>query len=304
MAFKKNSLGKGLDAIFIDNETEQLTDNTTDSQNDNNTTTDKNVSKGVSMINVSLIEPNHNQPRKIIDDEALSELSDSILRHGIIQPILVRPIGDNSYQIVAGERRFRAARMAGLMEIPVNIKEMSEQEVAEIALIENLQRENLTPMEEANGYKTLMDEYSLTQEDVAKAVGKSRPAITNVLRLLNLPLDVQKMLDKRELTFGHARTLLGLDNEKDMLSLAKLVIQKEISVRELEKLVKDMNSNSKDTPKTKKAKRDSYYDEVELSLKEVLGRKVKINNKTKDSGKLEIEFYSKDDLKDIANKLS
>lgn len=295
MSLRKGSLGKGLDAIFVDNETEILSQEPS---------TKPETTSGASMINVSLIEPNRNQPRKDIDDEALSELSDSILKHGIIQPILVRPIAKDSYQIVAGERRFRAARMAGLREVPVNIKEMDDREVAEIALIENLQRENLTPMEEANGYKQLMQEHSLTQDEVAKAVGKSRPVIANALRLLNLPKEVQDMLSRRELSFGHAKTLLGLQNQADMIALAKAVVAKDISVRELERLVKEANKPIEiDKPK-KVSKRDNYFDEVELSLKDVLGRKVKVNNKNASSGKLEIEFYSKDDLKDIANKLS
>lgn len=286
MALKKGSLGKGLEAIFTENETEQSP-----------------KTKDAHLMNVSEIEPNRNQPRKNMDDEALSELSDSILRHGVLQPILVKPIPEGGYRIVAGERRYRAARMAGLREIPVVIKELSEQSASEVALIENLQRQDLTPIEEANGYKELMQEYDLTQEDIAKAVGKSRPAIANMLRLLNLPEEVIDMTDKGELSFGHARALLGLENEDDILRLAKYAIDKDISVRTLETLIR-ANTRKQAKKQNVSPERDKYFNEVELSLNEALGRKVTVKNKTQISGKLEIEFYSKDDLRDIANKLA
>ena len=282
---KKGGLGRGLDAIFMDNDTIE--------------------SEGsVIKLKISEIEPNRTQPRKEFDEKALAELADSISQHGLIQPLLVRPILGGGYQIVAGERRWRASRMAGLSELPVVIKELSDQEVMELALIENLQRENLSVIEEAYGYKTLMDEYNFTQEDVAKSVGKSRSAIANTLRILNLPQSILEMLKTNDLTAGHARAILSLENDEDKENLAKNIMENKLSVREAEKLAKKINLQKKESKSSSpKVKRATFFDEVELSLKDYLGRKVKVSNGKDDHGILQIEFYSQEDLADIARKL-
>ena len=279
MAVKKSGLGRGFDAIFADNSVED-------------------ISTGVSTVKVKLldIEPNRDQPRKQFDEEALAELSDSIARHGVLQPLLVRPMPDGGYQLVAGERRWRASRMAGLTEVPVVIRDLTDSQVAELALVENLQRENLNPLEEANGYKELSEKFGYTQEKISEIIGKSRPAIGNALRLLALPEEIQEMVQEGSLSAGHGKALLTAEDEKLMLSLAKLVIEKELSVRETERLARN---SVKDEPKGKKAKkRNPYYDEAELALSDVLGRKVKITKSSK-KGSLEIEFFDDEDLKKL-----
>ena len=215
MAKKIGGLGKGLGAIFIENDTE-----------DRNATV---------TLKISEIEPNRSQPRKEFDEKALTELAESIKEHGLIQPILVRPLIGGGYQIVAGERRYRACRMAGLTQVPVTIRELTDEETMELALIENLQRENLNPLEEALGYKSLMEEYSFSQEQVAKAVGKSRSAVANTLRLLNLPEDVTELVKEGKLSAGHARALLAFDDEALMIKTAKSVVDEDLSVRQVEK---------------------------------------------------------------------
>lgn len=279
MAVKKSGLGRGFDAIFADNSVED-------------------ISTGNSTTKVKLldIEPNREQPRKQFDEEALSELSDSIAQHGVLQPLLVRPMPDGGYQLVAGERRWRASRMAGLTEVPVVIRDLTDAQVAELALVENLQRENLNPLEEANGYKELSDKFGYTQEKISEIVGKSRPSIANALRLLNLPEDVQEMVSNGSLSMGHARAILSLEDDKMKTDLAKLVIQNDLSVRETERIARNM---VKEAPKKSKAKkRNPYYDEAELALSEVLGRKVKITKSSK-KGALEIEFFDDADLKKL-----
>ena len=279
MAVKKSGLGRGFDAIFADNSVED-------------------ISTGNSTTKVKLldIEPNREQPRKQFDEEALSELSDSIAQHGVLQPLLVRPMPDGGYQLVAGERRWRASRMAGLTEVPVVIRDLTDAQVAELALVENLQRENLNPLEEANGYKELSEKFGYTQEKISEIVGKSRPSIANALRLLNLPEDVQEMVSAGSLAMGHARAILSLPDDKMKTELAKLVIQNDLSVRETERIARNM---VKEAPKKSKAKkRNPYYDEAELALSEVLGRKVKITKSSK-KGALEIEFFDDADLKKL-----
>lgn len=282
MAKKLGGLGKGLNAIFMENDAE-----------DNNSTV---------TLKLSEIEPNKNQPRQDFDETALAELAESISKHGLLQPILVRPIIGGGYQIVAGERRYRASRMAGLSEVPVIIRELSESETMEIALIENLQRENLTPIEEAVGYRTLMDEHGFSQEEVSKAVGKSRSAVANSLRLLKLPEDILKMVSDGVISAGHARAILSLEKEEDMLFLANEIAKRDLSVRQAEKLSKKMNQAEKVPPAvTVKA---SYFSEVELALTEYLGKKVSVSPlKNKEGGILQIEFYSDEELKELANKL-
>ena len=283
MSLKKGGLGKGLDAIFSDNDID---------------------SKSVSTLRISEIEPNRSQPRSDFDEEALAELADSISQHGVLQPLLVRPISDGGYQIVAGERRWRASRMAGLREVPVVIKELSDIEVMEIALIENLQREDLSPIEESKGYKALMDNYGFTQEQVAKSVGKSRSVIANALRLLSLPESVLRMVAENKISSGHARTLLSLNNKENIEKVANLIIEKGLSVREVEKLCKQMNEPKHRKKETQK--RLPFFDEIEICLKEELGRKIKVKtyDSKKQKGIVEIEFYNENDLADIASRLA
>lgn len=279
---KKAGLGKGLDALFIDNSTEE---------------------NGDKLVNINDIEPNREQPRKFFDEEALKELADSIAMHGVIQPLLVRPLSDGGYQLIAGERRWRASRLAGLSQVPVVVKEMTDEEAMELALIENLQREDLNPIEEAEGFKLLMDTYSFTQEQAAERVGKSRPAVANALRLLSLPEEVLDMVKQGIISSGHARTLIPLTDEKLIIKLAEEISQKELSVRETERIVKTLLKPKNEIVK-KKSKRDPYYDECEIAIREELGRKAKINVSRGNKGSIEIEFFSKEDLQSILEALA
>ncbi len=277
-AVKKGGLGRGLEALFNENATDE---------------------KGVVTLRLTEIEPNRNQPRTNFDEDALSELAESIEKHGLIQPIVVRPTSSGVYQIVAGERRWRACRMAGLDEVPVVIKELDDQKYFEVALIENLQREDLNAVEEAQGYRTLIDSYGLTQEQVAESVGKSRSAVTNALRLLNLDENALSALENGEITAGHARAILAAETDElaaDMLKVAKLGA----SVRELEAMAKAKPKTAKLTPPSAK---NNFYSEVEISLKNELGRKVDIKSKGKGKGTITLEFYSDEELADFAKKL-
>lgn len=250
------------------------------------------------------IEPNKEQARKQFDEAALSELADSIAQHGVLQPLLVRPIIGGGYQLIAGERRWRASRIAGLTQVPVIIKELTDDEAAVISLIENLQREDLNPIEEAYGFASLIKDFDLTQEEAAQRVGKSRPAVANALRLLRLPQEVIDAVREGKLSAGHARALAAIDDEKTAIFAAKTVMDKGLSVRETEKLVKALTAEKKEKKK-KTAARNSFFDEVELSLNNSLGRKAKVVTKSgKESGTLEIDFYDKDDLARIAKVLS
>lgn len=281
MAKKLGGLGRGLDSLFADNSVDE-------------------INPSVNKLRIMEIEPNHDQPRKDFDEKALSELAESIEQHGVLQPLVVRPLANGAYQLVAGERRWRAARIAGLTEVPVVIKELSDEEVIEIAMIENLQREDLNPLEEALGYRYMMDELGITQEQAAEKVGKSRPAVANALRLLKLPDEVQEMIKNNLISPGHARALLGFDSEDMIIQTAKQIVKEDLSVREVETMVK----NSKKAPKIpKQQKRDKFFSEVELALVENLGRKVKIKESKRDAGLLEIEFFDKDDLESLAMKL-
>lgn len=279
MASKIGGLGRGLDSLLLENAVEE--------------------SSSTVSLRITEIEPNKEQPRKFFDEAALSELAASVAQHGVLQPLLVRPLPNGQYQLIAGERRWRAARMAGLQEVPVVIREMTEQEAAEVALIENLQREDLNPMEEAHGYRKLMESYGMTQEETAKAVNKSRPAVANALRLLSLPSSIATLVQSGELSAGHARTLLSFETKEQQEQAAKDVIEKGLSVRALEKMAK-----AAQTPRSEKeyVRRESFFDEVELALAEHLGRKVKVSVKEK-VGTLQIEFYGKDDLAQLANLL-
>lgn len=283
MAAKRNGLGRGLESLFVDNSVEEI-----------NASTNK--------LKLMEIEPNHDQPRKIFDEKALTELADSIAQHGVLQPLVVRPMTNGGYQLVAGERRWRAARIAGLSEVPVIIKELTDEETIEIAMVENLQREDLNPLEEALGYSYMMQELRITQEEAAEKVGKSRPAIANSLRLLKLPEEIQEMVKNNLISAGHARALLGFSNESDMLATANLIIKEDISVRQIEALVKAAKT-APAKPKEPK-KREKFFSEVELALKNNLGRKVKIKESgKKGAGVLEIEFFDKSDLESLALQL-
>jgi len=282
MAVKKG-LGKGLDALFIDNST---------NSDEMSTETAK----------INEVEPNRNQPRKIFEDEPLQQLADSIREHGVIQPILVRPLSSGMYQIVAGERRWRASRMAGLTEIPIIIRDYDDTKTMEIALIENLQRENLNPIEEAQGYKELMETYKLTQADVSTSVGKSRSAIANTLRLLNLPIEILDLVQGGKLSSGHARALLALVNVEDMISLAKKAVAQGLTVRDLEKISKKQGETATKPIKQQQVKQN-YFNEIEIALNQELHRKVKVTGKG-DKGTIEIAFYSKEELGDIAKRLA
>lgn len=253
---------------------------------------------------ISKVEPRAQQPRTYFDEQGLQELSDSITEHGIIQPLTVREIGSGYYQIIAGERRWRAARMAGLEEVPARIIEADDKTTMELALVENLQRENLNAAEEARGYRTLMTEYGMTQEETAKRVGKSRPVIANALRLLNLPDEVMSMLENGEIASGAARAVLALENADDQIKAAETIVEKKLSVREAEQLVKEMQQKSgKGRKKPVKKKNNSiYFEDVQNTLSDKLKRKVKISGSEK-KGKIELEYYDEDDFENLCEAL-
>ncbi len=281
----KRGLGKGIDSLIptgskLKNENEY-----------------KDESKSVSMLRISDIEPNKTQPRKMFNEDRLNELAESIKQHGIVEPLIVVK-KDDYYEIVAGERRFRAAMIAGLTEVPVVIKDYSTEQIVEIALIENIQREDLNPIEEAKAYQQLIDEFSLKQDEVADKVSKSRTAITNALRLLKLDERVQNMVIEECISSGHARTLLAIENKEEQYDIACMVFDQKLSVRETEKLIKKLNN--KGTPK-KKAElyNKEIYADFEEKLKQSMGTKVSINRKNNTKGKIEIEYYSETELERI-----
>ena len=283
MASKKGGLGKGLDMIFMENNIES-----------------ENVP---TVLKISELEANKAQPRTIFNDELLKELADSVLKHGIIQPIVVKPLSSGKYKIIAGERRFRAAKMAGLTEVPVIIKDINEKEITELALVENLQRENLSALEEAKGYKNLMENYDLTQEEVAKSVGKSRSYVANTIRLLNLPSFVIDKLESNEITAGHARAMLPLSGD-DIERALKTTISQGLNVRQLEQLVKKINFKELEKPKSLKViKKDTFFNKIESDLHKKLKRKVKIVSGRRKKGTIPIEFFGEEDLSNIYNIL-
>lgn len=284
MAKVKGGLGKGLEALFVDN------------------TTDSNDAAPTKMA-LGEIEPNREQPRKQFEGGALADLADSIRQHGVLQPLLVRPMADGTYQLVAGERRWRAARMAGLSEVPVIIRELTDSETIVLALIENLQREDLNVIEEALGYRELMEQFGMTQEQASAKVGKSRPVIANALRLLNLPQRVLDLLEDQQLSAGHARCLLALEDEQQIIALAEETIKKGYSVRQLEAIVKRVKKNAAPRTAASQVWDNSFFTEVELALTESLSRKVKVNG-TGEKGQLTIEFYGEDDLRTLTELFS
>lgn len=287
MAVKKTGLGKGLDSMIPPKVVKETMKEIKSSESET----------GERILKINEVEPNKKQPRKFFNEEALKELSDSIKQHGIVQPLVVAKQKDY-YEIIAGERRWRAAKMAGLKEVPVVVKDYSPQEVMEIALIENIQREDLNPVEEAKAYQNLIKEYNLKQEEVADRVSKSRSAITNSLRLLKLEDQILDMLIDEEISSGHARTLLALDDPGQQVMVAEKIIKDQLSVRDTEKLVKSMNQPVKKVPK-KELKNDFVYRDMEEKLKQKIGTKVKINRKSENKGKIEIEYYSQDELEKI-----
>lgn len=300
MAVKRKGLGKGIDSL-IPNAGVSKAKTSTESK-----PVVKEVIKEVikevqvpadTMMKISDIEPNREQPRKNFDKAALEELADSIKQFGIIQPIVVQK-KDDYYEIIAGERRWRAAKLAKVKEVPVIIKEYTKQEVMEIALIENIQRKDLNPIEEALAYKSLIDEYNLKQEELAKRVSKSRTAITNSMRLLRLTQEVQEMLINEELSMGHARALLGLEQEDLQLEAAKSIIEKGLSVRDTEKLIKSI-LNPKQAKLPIPSGDEAVYTAISTKLREKLGTKVSINHKKGGKGKIEIEYYSQEEFERI-----
>lgn len=292
MAVRKG-LGKGLDTLIPKGVIAEAPAPDTNEKT-------KEVAKPDEYVNITKVEPNRNQPRKTFDEDSLQELADSIKIHGVFQPILVVNRGDY-YMIVAGERRWRAAKLAGLKEVPVIIRDYTDREIAEISLIENIQRTDLNPIEEAIAYKSLIDEYNLKQDELAERVSKSRAAITNAMRLLKLSDEVQEMIVSEMISAGHARALLAVTNQKEQYELAQRVFDEKLSVRDIEKIVK-----AKDKPKTEKKvdkKQEAIYHDIEEKLKISVGTKVSITSKGKNKGKIEIEFYSQDDLQKIMDLL-
>lgn len=302
MAGKKSGLGRGLDALFpektvqnnkiqtvktVKSEKTIPTESKKSNQHEN--------SNGERMMKISLIEPNRDQPRKKFDEDALQELSESIKQYGILQPLLVSDKKDY-YEIVAGERRWRAAKMAGLKEVPVVIKEFSTQEIVEISLIENIQREDLNPVEEAMAYKRLMDEFHLKQDEIAERVSKSRTAVTNSMRLLKLDSRVQQMMVDEMISAGHARAILAIADTEKQYNVAMKVFDEKLSVRETEKLVKNVLMPTKKKKTVSDSTEDAIYESLEEKMKNITGTRVFIHRKKNNKGKIEIEYYSRDDL--------
>lgn len=275
----KGGLGTGLSALFDDNTTDTISSMT---------------------VRLSEIEPNRDQPRKVFNEESITSLAESIKEHGMLQPILVRPFR-SGYQIIAGERRWRAARMLGLSEVPVQIREMDDQQAMQIALIENLQRENLNPVEEAEGYKDLCERFSMSHEDIAKAVGRSRSSVSNAVRLLSLPDEILIMLSEGDISTGHAKALLSFEDEGKMIQAARKAAEGKLNVRALEKLAKEQDKDEENYIKNNRI--DSYFKEMEIGLHDALGRKVKVEY-GKNKGALILEFYNKEDLAELAEKLA
>jgi ParB family chromosome partitioning protein len=288
MAKKNSGLGRGLEAIFLDN---SIAEEKSHSE------------EGVSKIKISLVDPKRDQPRKYFDKDALEQLSASIVENGLLQPILVREYGEGRYQIIAGERRFRASKLAGLSEIPAIVLDKDDKNAAQIALIENIQREDLNPIEEALAYKSLAEEYDMTQEELSKQVGKSRSSIANSVRLLDLPDEVLTLVASKELSAGHARTLLGLHNREDMILLAQHAVENDLSVRVLEDEVKRLNKPQKPTvEEDENPPLVDYFRELEIRVQSHLGRKVKIDGKGRKKT-ITLSYEDNEDLDEILTLL-
>ena len=287
MAVKRKGLGKGLDSLIPENKSVKLAVKPEKAE--------ESVKTGEQMLKINQVEPNREQPRKHFEEDALLELADSIKQYGVLQPLLVRKRKDY-YEIIAGERRWRAAKLAGVKEVPVIIKEYTEQQAVEIALIENIQRENLNPIEEAMAFKKLLTEFNLKQDEVAERVSKSRTAVTNSMRLLKLGEKVQQMIIDDMITTGHARALLAIDDEEQQYLLATKIFDEKLSVRETEKLIKSLKNPKKQVKVVKTVENAFVYDDLAEKMKRVLGTKVSISPKGNGKGKIEIEYYSDDEL--------
>lgn len=292
MAVKRNGLGKGLDSLIPDKKVKPAASEKREDKKE------EFVNKtGEIMVKINEVEPNREQPRKDFDEDALVELADSIKQFGILQPLLVQKKKDY-YEIIAGERRWRAAKLAGLKEVPIIVKNYTEQEIVEISLIENIQRENLNPIEEAMAYKRLLEEFNLKQDEVAERVSKSRTAVTNSMRLLKLSERVQQMIVDDMISTGHARALLAIDDEEQQYILANKIFDEKLSVRETEKLVKALKNPKKEVKKTV-IEHTFVYDNIEEQMKNIIGTKVSVNPKANGKGKIEIEYYSEEELERI-----
>jgi len=287
MPVKKKGLGKGLDSLIPDNKSVK-------SLGSNQNSSEEDTESDTQMMKINNVEPNRKQPRKKFEEDALLELADSIKQFGIIQPLIVQKRKDY-YEIIAGERRWRAAKIAGLKEVPVIVREYTNQEIVEISLIENIQRENLNPIEEAVAFKRLLEEFNLKQDEVAERVSKSRTAVTNSMRLLKLEERVQQMIVDDMISTGHARALLAIDDKEQQYELANKIFDEKLSVRETEKLVKDIK-NPKKSKEKKKIENEFVYRDIENKLKEIMGTKVSISSKGNGKGKIEIEYYSDEEL--------
>lgn len=287
MAVKKKGLGKGLDSLIPDNKSVKAAAKTDAAPDE--------PKNGEQMMKINMVEPNREQPRKNFEEDALLELADSIKQFGVLQPLLVRKRKDY-YEIIAGERRWRAAKLAGVKEIPVIVKEYTEQEVVEISLIENIQRENLNPIEEAMAFKKLLTEFHLKQDEVAERVSKSRTAVTNSMRLLKLNEKVQQMIIDDMISTGHARALLAIDDPEQQYTLAVKIFDEKLSVRETEKLIKNLKNPKKSEKKEKTVENAFVYEDLAEKMKQVLGTKVNVLSKGNGKGKIEIEYYSDSEL--------
>ena len=301
MAGKKSGLGRGLDALFPEKTVQSKPKTVKTVKEEKKVAVDtkkfsqQETSNGERMMKISMIEPNREQPRKKFDEDALQELSESIKQYGILQPLLVSDKKDY-YEIVAGERRWRAAKMAGLKEVPVVVKEFSTQEIVEISLIENIQREDRNPVEEAMAYKRLIDEFHLKQDEIAERVSKSRTAVTNSMRLLKLDSRVQQMMVDEMISAGHARAILAISDPEQQYNAAMKVFDEKLSVRETEKLVKSILTPTKKKPVVSNPTEDAIYESLEEKMKGITGTRVFIHRKKNNKGKIEIEYYSRDDL--------
>ena len=298
MAVKRNGLGKGLDSLIPNkNEKNEKAINKTVKSDVKPKNEEKASKSGERMVKINQVEPNRDQPRREFDEDSLMELADSIKQFGILQPLIVQKKKDY-YEIIAGERRWRAAKLAGIKEVPVIIKEYTDQEIVEISLIENIQRENLNPIEEAMAYKRLLEEFNLKQDEVAERVSKSRTAVTNSMRLLKLSERVQQMIIDDMISTGHARALLAIDDEEQQYILANKIFDEKLSVRETEKLVKALKNPKKEVKK-QKLEHTFVYQNIEEQMKNIIGTKVSVNAKANGKGKIEIEYYSEDELERI-----
>ena len=302
-AMKRSGLGKGLDSLIPNKNaanTKPSVKNTANTGSEVKTSVVKesdNNKTGEILVKINKIEPNRHQPRKAFEEDSLLELADSIKQFGVLQPLLVQKKKDY-YEIIAGERRWRAAKLAGVKEVPVIVKEYTNQEIVEISLIENIQRENLNPIEEAMAFKRLLEEFNLKQDEVAERVSKSRTAVTNSMRLLKLSDKVQQMIVDDMISTGHARALLAIDDKEQQYTLAMKIFDEKLSVRETEKIVKDLK-NTKKQPEKVKNEHLFVYDDIVEKMKNVMGTKVKINQKSNGKGKIEIEYYSPEELERI-----